>query len=197
MTEVKNSRKLLFGKTLFIASIATVLTTLLLVFITGLASHRTILDNALISLSIIGVITFLFLTAGLYFGVDIQDNLSDKLNFNWKGSGLSDNAHLVPDGPVSFDVGEDFAGIVVSIFLWIAVSILFILFLILMEFVVWFAAMALAGLVYWIFIRAMKLIFSKSAYCQGDLPKSISYGFTYTALYVGWIYGVIFISTVF
>lgn len=104
---------------------------------------------------------------------------------------------MIPGTPGSFDGGDGIGGILVSIVLWIVMTILFILFLILLEFVLWAGMLAFIALIYWLLMRALKLIFAKSAECQNDLIKSATYGLGYTTLYLGWLYAVIYISTLY
>ena len=179
MSNIQKSRKLFFGKTLLIGF------------------HRAILNNAIISLTVLWISFFLFVTIGLFNGFDVRDDLSHKLQIKWRGTGLNLDTYSLSESPFSIDVGDGLEGVLVSIVLWIVATIVFLLFLILMEFVLWATLLALVMLIYWVLIRAMKLIFSKSQECQNDLPKSIYYALVYTTLYVGWLYGVIYLSSVF
>lgn len=196
---MKSTKKLLFGKTLLIAFVSTILITVLLVYLTGLTSHRSVLDNSLISLTVLAIFFFLFLAVGLYNGLNVFDNYSHKLQLYWK------NAHRqtpdlfgsnLPniDAP---DVDNDLGEIVIGIVLWVVFSILLIGLLIALQAVLWFTIVLVAAAIYWIFIRGLKLIFSKSPECESNLPKSVVYATSYTILYIGWIYGVIYASTVF
>lgn len=197
---MRGKRKLLFGKTLLIAFVATILVTSLLVYFTGITSHRSILDNALISLSILAGCLFLFLTAGLYNGLNVLDNYSHKLQLRWKGAKnrLTDFSGLggesIADVPT---VGDDLAGIVGSIFFWIIVTFVLVVLIIFLQALVWFMFVLLAMAIYWIIIRALKLIFSKSAVCENNLPKSVAYALGYTILYVGWMFGIAYLSVLF
>jgi hypothetical protein len=196
---MKNLRKLLFGKTLLIAFIATISITILLVYLSGLTSHRSILDNSLISLSILAISFFFFLTFGLYNGLNVYDNYSHKLQLSWKNATKrmphwGSNFTGTTDIP---DVGDGIGGIIVGVILWIIFTIALVILLILFQAIVWSTFVIIAIAIYWIIIRGLKLIFSKSTECQNDLAKSVTYAFGYTTLYVGWIYGVIYASTLF
>lgn len=196
MSRVKTSKKLFFGKTILIASVLTLVVTILIVYATGLANHRTIIENSFISLSILCVALFTFVTTGLYHGFNVYDDLSHKLKFKWRGSTLSDGFDFAPGMPDAFDGDDACAGILLSVTLWIVATIGILLFLIFAELLFSIAWIALVAMIYWVIIRALKLVFSKSQTCEGDLSKSICYGFSYTALYLGWIYGVIYLSSV-
>ncbi|MBL6445613.1 hypothetical protein JMN32_04790 [Fulvivirga sp. 29W222] len=193
-SRVKTSRKLFFGKTVLIAALATLVVTILIVYLTGLSNHRTIIENSLISLSILCVALFTFMTVGLYNGFNIYDDLSHKLKFTWRGSSSWTDVNFSPDLPVELDGDDACAGILISIVVWILVTIGIILFLFLAELILSFAWIALVAVIYWVFIRALKLVFSKSRKCEGNLLRSFYYGFSYTTLYLGWVYGVIYVS---
>lgn len=195
---MKNSRIFLKGKTILIGVVISVIATVLIVYLSGLDTHRSLLNNSLISLTILALVFFFFLTVGLYKGLHIHDNLSYKLKLAWgKPKSSIFNSSSFPDTPGVIDSDDGISGILFSIILWIIMTILFIVFLILLEFVLWAVLLALIGLIYWILMRALKLIFSKSSECQNDLIKSVTYGTGYTALYLGWLYGVIYIATLF
>ena len=197
---MKNSRKLIFGKTLLIAFIATVIITLLLVYFTGLRSHRSIIDNSLISLSIFATCFFLFITFGLYNGLNIIDNYSHKLQLSWKNakkrlpesytSGFTENF----DAP---EIDDGIGAIILGIIVWIIVTIAIIILLVLLQAIVWLTMILFIIAIYWVMIRGLKLIFSKSKECSDNLPKSMTYAFMYTILYVGWIYAVVYSAMLF
>lgn len=193
---MKSSKKLFFGKTILITSITAIVLTLVLVYFTGLKSHRSITDNAFISLSILGASFFLFLLAGLFYGFDVQDDLKNKLRFRWGRS-----KRLIPIN-WSFEVpnvmdADGPAGCLAAIVFWIVATLAAILLVIALEVFVWGFVIVLIAAIYWVLIRALKLIFAKSAACKDNLLKSAGFALAYTALYIGWIYGVIYISTLF
>lgn len=191
---MRASKKGVFGKTILIVSLLAITLTLLLVYFTGLESHRSIINNAFISLSILAVGFFLFLFAGLYRGYDIRDDLKNKFKVKWGRTKrlLPDSWHWEIPDMGSADGSE---GCLATIAFWLTATLAAILLVIILEVFVWGFLLVLIGALYWILIRALKLIFSKSASCQGDLVKSFSYAISYTTLYIGWIYGVIYIST--
>ncbi|REC53270.1 hypothetical protein DRF62_14510 [Chryseobacterium piscium] len=57
----------------------------------------------------------------------------------------------------------------------------------------WAAILFFAAMLYWIFFRALRLVFKNSRKCKGDLLKSFAFGFFYSFLYISWIYGIIFL----
>ncbi|MEQ9405079.1 MAG: hypothetical protein RIM99_15925 [Cyclobacteriaceae bacterium] len=200
---MRNSKKILLGKSIFIAALITIGATLIIVYLTGRPSHRSILENSFISLSVLASVLFLFLAAGLYNGLNVFDNLGHKLKVAWRKpqSPITDNLHWLSNsssgGSSLPDVGEGIEGILLSILLWIGITILAIVLIVFLEVFVWASVLLLLAIIYWVMIRALKLIFSKSQECMDDLPKSVFYALGYTILYSGWIYAVIYASTLF
>lgn len=192
---MKSSKKLLYGKTLLIAFLGTVLITILSVYLTGLSSYRSILENSIISLSILALCFFSFLTFGLYNGLDVLDNYSHKLQLKWRRVLNRDHGDSwLPDfGNVEApDIGDGIGGIILGILIWIVVTILLVWLLISLQAILWLTMIIFIAAIYWVLIRALKLIFSKSSECEGDFLKSVTYATGYTMLYTGWIYGVIY-----
>ena len=194
---MKSSRKLLFGKSLLIAFSSTIAITVLLVYFTGLTSHRSILDNTIISLTILSIFFFFFIAIGLYKGLNVFDNYSHKLELRWKNTNKNSlDRWSGLDIPMELpDSGEGLGGIILGILLWIILTIVFIVLLFILSTVIWATLILVALAIYWTLIRALKLVFSKSSECEGDLPKCATYALGYTFLYVGWIFGVIYLST--
>ncbi|MEM9671482.1 MAG: hypothetical protein AAF992_02750 [Bacteroidota bacterium] len=197
---MKSSRKVLFGKSLLIAFVGTILVTVVLVYLTGLTSHRSVLNNSLISLTVLALAFFFFLLIGLFNGLDVLDNYSHKLQLSRRNARRrmpdSSWASSFPDVSAP-DVGDGLGGIIIGIILWVILSILLIVALVLLQAVVWVTIVLIVIAIYWVFIRGLKLIFSKSPQCEGNFPKSPAYASGYTVLYVGWIYAVIYASTLF
>ena len=193
---MKQPRLFVRGKTAVIVLLIAVLATVLIVFLTGLPSQRTVLANSFVSVSILALLFFSFVGIGLYRGLHIHDDLSHKLQWGFPKSSIVGDGVTMLETPASFDGGEGIAGILISIVIWIVMAILFILFLVLLEFVLWASLLALIGIVYWALIRALKLIFSKSIDCQGNLLKSIAYAGGYTTMYLGWIYGMLYVAMI-
>ncbi len=197
---MKSSKKVLFGKSLLIASVGTIVVTVVLVYLTGLTSHRSLLDNSLISLTVLALVFFLFLVIGLYNGLNVIDNYSHKLQLSWRNARRrTPGSSWTSDFPdiSAPDVGDGLGAIVVGIILWIVLSILLIATLVLLQAVVWATLVLMIIAIYWVFIRGLKLIFSKSPQCEGKFLKSVAYASGYTIMYVGWIYGILYISTLF
>lgn len=183
------------GKTVFIVSLVVIGATFLTVWLTGINYNREITSNLYLSLSIIGFILFVFMAYGLYHGIGLEDNFPKYKNYK-KGEFLNYSA------PGSFgnsdaDVGEGIAGILISIVLWVIMTVAIILSIILLEAIFWFSLFIIVMMLYWVFFRALKLVFNKSHKTVGGLLLSISYSLTYTALYLGWIFAIVYLTEIF
>jgi len=78
-----------------------------------------------------------------------------------------------------------------SILLWILVGFLALIFLWFFGMAVWAGMIVFIAMLYWIFFRALRLVFKNSSQCKGNLLKSLGFGIGYTVLYYFWIYGII------
>lgn len=183
------------GKTVFIISILIITTTFLSVWLNGMSYNRGITTNLYLSLSIIGVILFLFMTYGLYTGAGLKDNFP-KFRSYTKGEFFGDGTPGNFEIPTSA-VGDGIAGILISILLWILMTVAMILLFILLEALFWFTLFILILMLYWVFFRALKLVFNRSGKTVGNIVLSMSYSFTYTILYLGWILVIAFLADTF
>ncbi|WP_417921506.1 hypothetical protein [Christiangramia marina] len=191
-SEKKNYFK---GKTIFIISILVITTTFLSVWLNGMSYNRGITMNLYLSLSIIGVILFLFMTYGLYTGAGLKDNFPKFRSYK-KGELFGDDTPCNFDMPTS-SVGDGIAGVLISILLWILMTIAMILLLIILEALFWFTLFILILMLYWLFSRALKLVFSRSGKTVGNILLSMTYSITYTILYLGWIFVIAFLVDTF
>lgn len=180
------------GKSVFIVSLLVTSITILTVYLTGINFNRSMTSNLYISLSIIASVLFIFITYGLYQGIGLIDDFP---KFKWfKLRGFMTKTSPTFDLP-NVDVGDGIAGIILSILLWLGMSILFIVLLLLFEVVFWFSIFILLAMLYWIFFRALKLVFSTSKKTKGNLEKSLFYAFNYTLLYSGWLFAITYLTT--
>jgi hypothetical protein len=183
-------KKLVTSKTVFTVTIVVIVLTILSIWLFGLGQHRTIFENSILSTTILSVAFFLFLTVGLYKGIKLKDDigkLTDKIKID-KIPDLSGGLELSSDIP---DVGEGISVIILGILAWFLFSILILLFIWFFGAVIWTMILVFAAMLYWIFFRALRLVFKNSNKCKGDLTSSIAYGIGYTILYNFWIYGII------
>ena len=187
---MKAKETYLKGKSVFTISLIVIGITILTFYLSGINYNRTITSNLYFSLGIIGMCLFIFMTYGLYKGIGLIDNFPKYRDFK-SGDIISSSGEL-PDMP-NVDIGEGIGGILLSIVLWIAMTIFFLFVLIMLEAVFWFSLFVILTMLYWIFFRAMKLVFSKANETKGNIGTSIIYSMGYTILFTGWIFGITYI----
>jgi hypothetical protein len=186
--------RLLETKDVFTISLIVTTLTILGVYFWGLGRHNTFFENSIISTTILSIAFFLFITIGLYKGVKLKDNLGqiiDKFK-TVDTSGISSN--LTSSGPV--EVGDGIIGIILSILLWILMAIVFSIALWIFSNVLVIVVLTFIAMLYWVFFRALRLVFKNSNKSKGDLMESMKWGLTYTTLYNFWIYGI-FVLTIY
>jgi hypothetical protein len=182
-------KKLVTSKTVFTVTIVVTTLTILNVWVFGLGQHRTIFENSVLSTSILSVAFFLFLTIGLYKGLKLKDDLG-KITDKLKGSRIPNFADVAAGGDF-IHIGDGIAGIILSIVLWVVVTMLIAVFFWLFGAILWTGVIIFIAMLYWIFFRALRLVFKNSNKCKGKLTVSLAYGLGYTTLYNFWIYGII------
>tara|TARA_Y100000589_G_C27107509_1_gene610767 strand:- start:57 stop:635 length:579 start_codon:yes stop_codon:yes gene_type:complete len=190
---LKTKQPYLKGKSVFIVSLLVIGITILTVYLTGINYNRSLTSNLYLSLGIIATALFLFMTYGLYAGIGLIDNFPKFRNFQTGDLTSGASPHI--DMP-SIDVGDGIGGLILSIVLWIAMSILFVILLIVLEAVFWFSLFIILAMLYWVFFRALKFVFNKSKDTKGDIGISAVYSLTYTLLYVGWIFGIVYLTEI-
>ncbi|WP_281638311.1 hypothetical protein [Flavobacterium marginilacus] len=186
-------RTILNTKNIFIISIIVIISTVLSVWIYGLGKHQTVIENSFISASILSITFFLFITFGLYKGVKLKDNLgkiTDQFDLkkieHLKEINFSESADLP-------DLNEGIAGIILGIILWIIATLVFGYLFFIFGAIIWISILTFMAMLYWVFFRALRLIFKNANECNGNLRRSLLYGISYTILYNFWIYGIILI----
>jgi hypothetical protein len=191
---MNTSRSYLKGKSVFIVSLVVVSVTIITVYLTGINFNRSLTTNLYLSLSVIAGALFLFMLYGLYTGVGLIDNFPEFRKFR-RGDFLATTGSM-PDIPAT-DIGDDEGGIFVAILLWLGAALTFIVLLILLEAMIWVSVFIILAILYWVFFRALKFVFSKAAVTKGDLGISTAYSLGYTCLYTGWIFGIVYLVQVF
>ena len=182
---MKENRLILNGKTIFLIALVAVVLTLLTVYLTGINYNRSITANLYISLGLISTSLFLFLTYALYRGTKLINNYPKFQNYE-PGTSLH-NATLPEFG---IDAGEGIAGLLLSILLWVAMTIAIIVLLFLFEALFWLSLFIIFASLYWVFARALRVVFYKARRTNGDFPASVVYALKYTLLYTAWFYGI-------
>jgi hypothetical protein len=190
---LKIKQNYLKGKSVFIVSLLVIGITILTVYLTGINYNRNLTSNLYLSLGIIATALFLFMTYGLYRGIGLIDNFPKFREF--KRGEIIGNTQPTFETP-SIDVGDGIGGLILSILLWIGMTILIIVLLIVLEAVFWFSLFIILAMLYWIFFRALKFVFNKSKDTKGDIGISAVYSLTYTLLYVGWIFGIVYLTEI-
>lgn len=190
---MKAKQTYLKGKSVFQVSLLVILITILTVYLTGENYNRTITGNLYLSLLVIGTALFLFMTYGLFRGIGLKDDFPKFENF--KSGNIIKSSGDIPNLELpSVSVGDGIGGLILSIFLWIGITIIFFLLLILLEAVFWVSIFIILTMLYWVFFRALKFVFSKSKETKGNLGISAVYSMAYTALYLGWIFGIVYLT---
>ena len=188
---MKASKTYLKGKSIFIVSAIVIAVTALTVYMTGINYQRSINDNFLISLTVISVVLFVFMTYGLFKGIGLVNDFPKFKKFK---SGEMIDIPLGKNSVSDVDAGDGIEGILFSIVSWILLTILFVVFLIVLEAVLWLSIFIILAMLYWVFFRALKLVFNRAEITKGNLLKSTAYALGYTLLYTGWIFGIVFIA---
>ncbi len=190
---MKAKKTYLKGKSVFIVSLLVIGITILTVYLTGENYNRTVTSNLYLSLTIIGTALFLFMTYGLFYGIGLKDNFPRFREF--KTGEFIANSGTAPDLP-SIEVGDGIGGLIMSILLWIGMTILIFVLLILLEAFFWVSIFIILAMLYWVFFRALRLVFSKSPKTKGDIVISAIHALTYTILYLGWIFGIVYLTEI-
>ncbi len=190
---VKSSRYQIWStKTIVLVSLPMAALTAVLVFWLSKSSAWIEWQLTLLALS---VCLFTFLTVGLYRGVRLERPEPAKINPSGVGP-----VEILPGIPGSTiepihvdlpglpDSGDDLAGCLVSLATWLIATIL-------VAFIVWLAAQILIiGLpalllgTYWVYYRALRIVFTKSRACKGKIRASLGNALLYTTLYMGWLF---------
>ncbi|MDO7851528.1 hypothetical protein [Hymenobacter convexus] len=182
--------RLLSAGNVALVSLAVVVVTTVAVWLLGLGQHRTLFANSLISTSILFGAFFLFTAVGLYHGVKLRDDvgrLTDRISRkNFPGTGRLES---LPN--FDFSEGHGILGILAAIAMAVVVAILAVFVIWLVGALLWTGILIFAALLYWVFFRALRLVFKNSNRCRGRLGASLWEGFWYASLYTCWIYGII------
>ena len=186
-------RILVTSKSVFMVTIIVIALTIAGIWLFGIGKHKTLFENSILSTSILSVVFFLLLTIGLYRGIKLKDNvgrITDKIKIS-KWSDFPEGMDMDFLSGSSEMMGEGIGGIILGILAWILVAFLLLIFIWLFNTIVVTMILVFIAMLYWIFFRALRLVFKNSKTCKGKLIRSMAYGFIYTTLYNCWIYGII------
>lgn len=189
-------KRLISSKTTFIITLIIATLVITEVWLLGITDHRSIAANATISLSILSISFFLFISIGLFKGLKLKDELGNVMRHYkpskppYPGEGAGE---VIGQGGVPVDLlGEGPEGCGVFI-LWLLLSLFLSTILWFFGASFWLLGLTIIAMLYWIFFRALRLIFKNSAKCRGSIKKSPSIALLYTVLYTCWMYGLIFL----
>ena len=140
--KIVKTRKFIDSKNVFIITLLVIVLTVLSVWFYGIGTHKTVIENSLISTSILSLAFFLFITISLYKGIKLKDTIgkiTDKMDTK-KTAFLKD---MLPSdlSPIEsgLDVVEGIGGIVFSIILWIIVTLLISYLFFALGTIIWFS----------------------------------------------------------
>ncbi|KQS92644.1 hypothetical protein [Chryseobacterium sp. Leaf394] len=182
-------------KMLSFLTIGIITLVILCVWISGIHSHRTLFQNSIISTSILAGAFFLFVSLGLYFGLKLKENVGAIVNRE-KLKSIADKRPKFEgfDGGLpDIGDGDGCAGVILSVVLWFFIGLVAVFLLYFLGIFIWATVLILIAMLYWIFFRALRLVFKNSKHCKDDLVKSFGFGIFYSFLYISWIYGIIFL----
>ncbi len=204
------------AKAITIAAILVVASIYVLVF---WLSYSSIIVEFQITLMVIAIALFAFLAIGLYKGVRLErphveqpvykplrsDSTPSVISNKSKSRAPTSAQSSTGSSFMQFLLeglgnlgggigGDDLAGCLTSILVWIGIAILFVIILPLLAEIVWATIFVLLLAFYWIFYKAFRLVFAKSRMCRGQLLLSIRYSLLYTVLYTGWLAVVLWIG---
>ena len=191
---MKAPRTYLNGKSVFRISLIVIGLTLASVFATGDQFHRSLNQNLYLTLGIIGLSLFVFLVYGLYKGVGLKDDYPEISSYTT--GDFTKEFGGIEEG-IGFP-GSEFSGgipdFIAALVFWIGMTLVLILLLVLVEILIWLSVFIILAILYWVFFRALRAVFSHGHQTKGNASLSAQYGLGYTALYLGWIYGIIYLS---
>ena len=153
-------------KNLFVISLIVMTITIVSIWLLGLGNHRSIIENSLLSTSILSIAFLLFISIGLFKGIKLKDNIG-KVTDRFDSKKIQNLKQVTLDGNSDFpEVGEGIIGIVMSIILWFLAAILISLLFWAFGAILWFSILIFIAMLYWIFFRALRLVFKKSKECK-------------------------------
>jgi len=182
---------LINSKNVFTISLLVLVLTIIGVYFWGLGQHHTFFENSIITTTILSISFFLFVTISLYQGVKLKDNIGAITN-KIQLQNIGETPDLLPSSSgLDLDGGDEgCAGIVVAIVLWVLAAIALAIIVWVFGNILVIGISAFVAMLYWIFFRALRLVFKHSNHCKNNLFGSIKIGLFYTLLYNFWIYGI-------
>ncbi len=188
----KKKIKIVSAKIAFIVSI---FTTFLTFGILYLFSDFNLYNNLYITISILTILFFVFISSSLFYGIRIL-NYGEriKLKFSFIERLANFSFIDVSEMNVDFDLELGPLGIIISIILWLLISLIVSYIFISLAIAVFELILLIVIMIYWLFYRSILLVFRYSKKCYRNLSCSIKYGLLYSFLYSGWFYGIIYMA---
>ena len=168
-------------KIVLLITLVVILSTISATYLFNVQSHHTLYENSLFFLLFLALGLFVFITYGLYYGVKLKDNVG-KLTDSIDLKKLPDFSGGVPDVST---VVEGLGGFILTAIVLFFLAWFFILSS-------WFLVVFLAAMLYWVYFRALRLVFKHSALCKDNIQLSVKYGVIYSLLYTSWAFAIIF-----
>ena len=188
-----SNRELLETKYVFCISLTVMALTVLSVWLLGLGSQRTLIENSFLSLVLISTFFFLFIFIGLYRGFKLKDNIG-KVTDQFDVTKIEFLRDFTPSSSDVPDVGDGIVGSILSVIIWFLLSILIGFLFWAFGAILWIMILVFVGMLYWIFFRALRMVFRKAPACKGQLDQSLLYSIYYTTIYTFWFFGLLFFA---
>lgn len=155
-----------------------------------LKSHKSLYENLLFILLLLSITFFVFITFGLYKGFKLKENIG-KLTDHIDAKKLPDFSGGFPDISAESEglggIAEGLGGLFIAIVCALALVLIGWLFVL----SAWFVLIFLAAVLYWVYFRALRLVFKRSGICQRNIMMSLKYAGLYSLLYTSWIFAFI------
>lgn len=174
------------------------LSTLIVVLLVFLIGKKSLFVELELSLALIALVLFVFLTIGLYYGARLKwEPLYGETD---SGPARDDARSSCLDGwtwtdpGIDVDLDEGCLGAVISVLAGL------LLLIVLSGLLFWLLPFLWAGIlviltgVFWVLNRALRVVFARSRECQGNLPKSLGYALVYTIGYTGWLFVLLYLG---
>ena len=148
---------LITTKSVFVITLLVMTLTIIGIWLWGLGKERTIIENSLLSTTILSIAFFLFITIGLYRGFKLKDNvgeITDQIDLK-KLDGLQG---IVANTDIEMpDVGDGIGSVILGIFLWIVITIILGFLLWLFGVMLWMTTLVFIAMLYWIFFQGFAI----------------------------------------
>jgi hypothetical protein len=166
-------------------SAAVALVVACIVFLMGRGS---VLEEPGTAVAVIACALLVFLWYGLYSGAILfgESTLSGVRTI---GITSVDARTGFPD----IDLSGGVSGTVASLVQWVMMTIVLLVLMIFVGTTLWSTLLFLVLVLYWLFFRAVRLLFLKWSVCRGNLIASLQYASFYTVLYTGWIFALVYV----